>query len=465
MFVFGGGWAAIGFFLVKSHRKQIFSLTQSYGERIERLERENKNLEIRNNVLIDGKQQLLSRVVELDGEIARGNELLISCERRNERLSTMLEEKEKNLKEISSLKEEMMNKFQAIAHDVAERQKNVLYGEQKKGLGDIVNTLKVQIDDFNRKIQENSKIAQESKISIDEQIRVLLRHTGDIGSRADNLANVLRGDKKVQGNWGELRLRNLLESIGLVAGENFVEQRAVEDRDGKRFIIDFVVSLPNGRELILDSKVSLSNYERYVQEMDEDKKIKFMQKYCEDIRNHIDELEKKKYHELGGLNSLDFVFMFLPIENAYLEAISYDGSLFERAFRSGVALVSGSSLMPVLRMVEYLWSIEKQNKNIVEIVKLSERMYEKVKKLLESVRKLGNDLHNIKKSYDNIVSYISAGKGNILRTANGIKMLAGRDRTMGSIEFDYDADHDDYGEEEADFPENTTTKANILNNS
>jgi DNA recombination protein RmuC len=248
-----------------------------------------------------------------------------------------------------------------------------------------------------------------------------------------------------------LRLKNLLESVGLIAGEDYAEQRCVRDRDGRRFIMDFVVKLPNGRELILDSKVSLSNYEKYVQETNEEEKIKFMHKYCEDIKNHIDELGSKKYHELCGVNSLDFVFMFLPFENAYLEAVSYDAELFTRAFKNGVAMITSSSLVPVLRMVEYLWSVEKQNKNIKEIVKLAERMYEKIKKLLESMKKLGNDLGNMKKTYDSMLSYVSVGKGNILRTANDIKTLAGRKKTMEEIEFtSYDSDCDN-GQEEIDF--------------
>ncbi|MDR2078004.1 MAG: DNA recombination protein RmuC [Rickettsiales bacterium] len=443
--------AATRFYLVKSYEKQISSLAKKHEEQIKYLENSSRELEIKIGVLSGEKQQLVLQVTELSNRLAEESRLLTDCERKNKYLDAKLEEKEKNLEEISALKEQMIsqlvNQFQVISNEVVEKQKDVFYREQKSGLSNIIEPLKTQIDNFNRKIQENSQIAQASKISIDEQIKTLVRHTGDIGTRADSLANVLRGDRKMQGNWGELRLKNLLESIGLVAGEDYIEQRCVKDKDDRRFIMDFVIKLPNDRELIIDSKVSLSNYEKYMQETNEHEKNKFMQKYCEDIKNHIDELGSKKYHELCGCGSLDFVFMFLPLESAYLEAISYDASLFTRAFKNGVALVSGSSLVPVLRMVEHLWSVEKQNKNIKEIVKLSGRMCEKIKKLLESVQKLGNDLDGIKKSYGNIVSYMSEGKGNVLKTANDIKMLAGKDRTMEEIEFDGGNDYEDTMEE------------------
>jgi DNA recombination protein RmuC len=443
-------WTLTRFFLAKNYEKQIVFSSQKYESQIKCLESKNRDLEIKSGVLTGEKQQLLLRALEQSSEIAKKTELLTDWGRKNERLGTLLEEKEKNLKEISSLREEMANQFQVISSEIVEKQKNVFHGEQKMGLSNIIDPLKIQIDDFNRKIQENSKIAQESKISIDEQIKTLVRHTGDIGNRADNLANVLRSDRKVQGNWGELRLKNLLESVGLVSGEDYVEQWSVKDRDGRRFVLDFVIKLPNGRELVLDSKVSLSNYEKYAQETDRNERIKLMQRYCEDIKNHIDELGRKKYHELAGSNSLDFVFMFLPLESAYLEAISYDNSLLTRAFKGGVALVSGSSLVPILRMVEYLWGIDKQNKNIKDIVKLAERMYEKIKKLLESIERLGNDLNDMRKTYDNVVAYVSTGRGNILRTANDIRVLAGKDRTIGEIEFNHDGSCEEQLEEGGD---------------
>jgi DNA recombination protein RmuC len=164
----------------------------------------------------------------------------------------------------------------------------------------------------------------------------------------------------------------------------------------------------------------------------------FMRMYCADIRKHIEELGKKKYHELHGPGSLDFVFMFLPFEGAYLEAMDYDRDLFNIAFKNGVAMVTGSSLMPVLRMIENLWSVEKQSKNIEAIVRLAMCMYEKILKFLGSMNAVKSGLDNAQKSYEKAMDYISRGRGNVLKVVNDIRVLSGKEKTTGEIPTEYE---------------------------
>lgn len=351
----------------------------------------------------------------------------------NEKLKFLIEEKEKNLVEISNIKEKLSNQFEIVSNEIIQKQKEIFNKEQKNSLNNILDPLKEQLENYDKKIQENKEAMIENTGSMKAHIDSLIKQTCDIGNKADNLATALKNDKKAQGNWGELKLKNLLESVGFIENIDYTNQEHIKDSKGNEFILDFVINLPDERKLIIDSKVSLVNYERYINCEDRDGQKKFLGEYYRDITKHIKELGDKKYYKLYGNESLEFVFMFLPLEGAYFEVINYDNNLFDIAFKNRIAIVTGSSLVPVLRMIEHLWSIEKQNKNIEEIVKLSERMYDKIVKFIESMENIGNNLIKAKKSYNEAINYLNRGNGNILKTAEDISHLSGKNRELIQI--------------------------------
>jgi DNA recombination protein RmuC len=390
------------------------------------------------------REHLISRIEELKVELDQKNISLLEANRTILRLKFSLEEREKDLKNMTDIRNDMILQFKNISQEVIELQRESFSREQKRGLVDLIDPLRNQIGDFgtkiSRTIQENNENTVKTEASLKEHIDLLVRYTENVGAKADNLANVLKNDKKAQGNWGELQLKNLLESIGLREGTDYLEQQSVKNQSGEQFFLDFVINIPGDRRLIVDSKVSLINYENYRLAGEETERNEFIRKYCADIRNHIEELGRKKYHELYGSDSPDFVFMFLPIEGAYLEALGHDRDLFRVAFQNNVAIVTGSSLMPVLRMVENLWSVEKQTKNIEAIVGLAMRMYDKILKFVDFMEVLRGSLDDAQKSYDKAMSYLRYGRGNVLKTANDIKILSGKEKTAKDIAIEYEDD-------------------------
>ncbi|MDR1425468.1 MAG: DNA recombination protein RmuC [Rickettsiales bacterium] len=399
------------------------------------------------SVLGSEKVYLLVQLDELKKELDQKNTVLMEALCDNSRLKLSLDERNVELKSICDIKNDMMLQFKDISTGIIEAQRENFSREQRKDLTNILDPFKRQMSDFDvkiqRTIQENNETITKNEAALREHIDLLVKHTETIGTKADSLASVLRNDKKIQGNWGELQLKNLLESVGLTNGVDYLEQQSVRNQGGEQFFLDFVVNVPGHRKLILDSKVSLVNYENYRLAKDGFERDEFMRRYCGDIKKHIEELRKKEYHKLYGVSSLDFVFMFLPLENAYLEAIGHDRDLTAMAFRNNVAIVTGSSLVPVLRMVENLWSTEKQTKNIETIVGLAMRIYDKLLKFTDSMEAIKNNIDGAQKSYEKALAYLSHGKGNVLKTANDIRILSGREKTTKNIVTDYeDIDYD-----------------------
>lgn len=230
-------------------------------------------------------------------------------------------------------------------------------------------------------------------MSFEEQIKILSRNNDNLAKEAQDLTTALKGNKKLQGNWGEIQLENLLDITGLKEGIDYIRQETVVNEDGKIHRPDIVVNLPNGRKVIVDSKVSLNNYSEYISRDNEEEKKNYIKLYIDDLKNHIKELSSKEYYkDLKQQSiSLDYVFMFVPLERAYIDAVDYDKSIYRFAFDNRIAIVTPSSLMPILKTIEYLWSIEKQNKNVEEIVKLAETIYKKIvlfKEDMEGIKKV-----------------------------------------------------------------------------
>jgi DNA recombination protein RmuC len=413
----------------------LLSLLSSLRNKIDKLEKENK-------LLLDEKILLEKNI---SGLIA---EYRISCNTNkelqnklssyellkieNEKQKIQIEEQKNNLtamKEIiDQMKNDMILHFKNISNDVIKQQKSDFELRQKESLGILLSPLNQQLTDFNKKIVDFNKDSTSSAAEIKGRIEALINQTVKIGDKADNLADALKGDKKAQGNWGELKLMNLLEMAGLRKNEDFFTQKAEKNDDGETVIFDFVVKIPNEKYLIIDSKVSIINYEKYITANTDEEKEDYMKLYCGDIKKHIEELGKKEYHSILKTNSPDFVFMFLPLENAYLDAIGYDKDLFRIAMKNKVAMTTASSLIPVVNMINNLWNIEKQNKNIGEIVKLARTIFEKIRNFVGKMENIEKNIDNAKKSCAEAKGYLQSGRENVLRTVNKMISLAEKNK-------------------------------------
>lgn len=317
-------------------------------------------------------------------------------------------------------------KFQNISNQIIQNQNKTFDEQQKKSLNVILSPFKEQLNIFQTKIVDVHKDNISSKASFEEQFKNLMELNKALSDDAQNLTDALKGNKKLQGNWGEFQLENILELSGLKKDFDFFTQETFHNEENEMLRPDFKVRLPNERFIFIDSKVSLNNYAEYAKTDDEAKKKSFMEKHIQAIKNHITELADKEYQKLLKNNSLDYVIMFIPIESAYIDAVNYDKDLYELSYKKNIMIATPSSLFPILRAVENLWNIEKRNKNVDEIARLGGSLYDKLTGFVEDMKKIDNALDSSKKSYENALNKLSSGKGNAISVAEKLKALGAK---------------------------------------
>ena len=247
-----------------------------------------------------------------------------------------------------------------------------------------------------------------------------------IGVEASNLTKALKGDSKKQGNWGEVILERVLERSGLVKGQEYRVQASLNASDGTRFQPDVIIDLPDNKHLVIDSKVSLVAYERLVSaETEEDRKL-HSKAHVESIRGHVHNLSSKNYNALQQVNSPDFVLLFVPIESSFSFAVQIDAELFSDAWDKRVVIVSPSTLLATLRTIASIWKQERQNRNVLEIAKLSGLMYDKFVGFVNDMEGIGKNIRQSQVAYDNALNKLTDGNGNLTRTAEKIKSLGAK---------------------------------------
>jgi len=233
----------------------------------------------------------------------------------------------------------------------------------------------------------------------------------------------LKGDKKMQGDWGELILETVLEQSGLRKGKEYKTQGGFRDEGGNLRKPDVILNLPDGKHMVIDSKVSLLAYNEFMNAEDESVRERALAAHVQSIRNHIDDLSSKDYSSLIGLKSPDFVFMFMPIEAAFMAAFQTDEKLFSKAFDRNIVVVTPTTLLATLRTVENIWRYERQNENAKRIADKAGSVYDKLRGFLEDFEKIGSQLATVQKSYDGALNKLTHGQGNLVRQAQGFVEL------------------------------------------
>ena len=254
-----------------------------------------------------------------------------------------------------------------------------------------------------------------------KELQFLNEQNIKISEEANNLTKALKGDNKTQGNWGELILSRVLEQSGLEKGREYTIQDSHENPEGRRLQTDVIIHLPDGKKMIIDSKVSLVNFERYVSEEDEDLKKKYLKAHIDSIKRHIIDLSEKKYHQVID-ESPDTIFMFVPIEPAFALAVAYEKNLYQEAFRRKVMVVTPSTLLATLRLVENLWENDNQKRNTLEIATQAGRLHDSFVSLLEELNKIKRQLNTVQGSFDSALVKLE-GKGNLVRRVEKLRKL------------------------------------------
>ena len=353
-----------------------------------------------------------------------------SLERAREQASAQQAEiarlEERNLAEkraFDEMRASLPHTFKSLAGQILEEKSQLLAAQNQTSLGTLLNPLKGRLEDFQKEIEAARLQQARGEAALQAEVRRMIDSTTKVGAEANSLANALKGSNKTQGNWGEFVLERILESAGLRRGHEYETQQSYSAENGRRGQPDVVIHLPGSRHLVIDSKVSLGAYEAHCNAESDAARATAAGDHLASVRSHIKGLAEKNYQTLYELNSLDFVIMFLPIEPAFMLALSHDDKLWEQAWKKSILLVSPSTLLFVLRTVSYLWRQEQQERNVEEIARLGAELYNKLAGFVNDLTDVGERLEQAHRSYDSALSKLSTGRGNVIRQAERLKGL------------------------------------------
>jgi len=336
------------------------------------------------------------------------------------------------VEELRQMREALTLQFKAVSADILKTQTE----NQQQSFGQILTPLKDQLTAFQKGMDDFKQTQAEGRGQLDAQLKNLLEMNSRLSDEAKGLANALKGNTKHQGDWGETQLERVFEVAGFQRGINYTVQENVKDEDGHNRRPDYVVNLPNDRRLIVDCKVSLNAYTRYVNADNFDDKKRYLAEHVQALRNHIKGLSGKDYQSKVKDSGLDYVFMFIPIEHAYLAALQADSDIYEAAYKANIAITTASSLLPILRTVENMWRIERQNRNVQQIADIGGKLHDKLVAFVEDMQDIDKALSKAKLSYDNAFKKLSEGKGNAIGWAAKLKQQGAKATKDFNVDYD-----------------------------
>lgn len=324
---------------------------------------------------------------------------------------------------LNEAKEALTNQFKNLANEILEDKSKRFTEQNAASLDALLKPLQTKLTEFKEQVSNTYGNEARERHALKSEIERLANLNLKMSDETRSLTQALKGDSKVQGNWGELVLESILESSGLRKGEEYVVQDSHTQSDGSRLQPDVVIKLPEGKSLVVDSKVSITAYARHTEATDEDLAEKELAAHIQSLRQHIQGLSGKNYSSLYGIGSVDFVLMFVPIEPAFLLALKTAPNLYQEALTKNIVLVCPSTLMATLRTVAHLWRQDHQNRNALEIAKQCGNLYDKFVGFVDDLEKLGQRLDQAQTSYHDAFNKLKTGKGNLIRSAEKVREL------------------------------------------
>ena len=335
-------------------------------------------------------------------------------------------ERKQGLGRIESLneaKEALTSQFKNLANEILEDKSKRFTEQNAASLDALLKPLQAKLTEFKEQVNTSYGNEARERFALKSEIERLANLNLRMSDETRSLTQALKGDSKVQGNWGELVLESILESSGLRKGQEYVVQDSHIQTDGSRLQPDVVIKLPEGRSLVVDSKVSITAYARHAETTNTDTAERELAAHIQSLRQHIQGLSGKNYSSLYGVGSVDFVLMFVPIEPAFLLALKTAPNLYQEALAKNIVLVCPSTLMATLRTVAHLWRQDHQNRNALEIAKQCGSLYDKFVGFVEDLEKLGQRLDQAQTSYHDAFNKLKTGKGNLIRSAERVREL------------------------------------------
>ena len=374
---------------------------------------------------------VLSRSLSRNQQTAEVAEIKSANALLEQRLVSQQAQFDAQLKLLQDAKVTLGQEFENLANRIFDDKQAKFSVQSKEAIEHSLSPLRRDIGDFRKQVETVYDKENADRNKLVGQISELQKQTLQVSADAVSLANALRGDNKAQGNWGEFVLEKLLEDSGLSNGREYETQVALKDESGKRRNPDVIVHLPEGRDIVIDAKVSLVDYEGYFHAQDEESRAQCLAQHLASMRAHIKGLSGKDYESLAGVNSLDFVLIFVPVEAAFMLALDHDPDMMRDAYDRGIILVSPSTLMVTLRTIKNLWRYADQNRNAQLIAEKAGALYDQFVLYVESLDEVGRHLDKSTEAWDTARKRLSTGRGNLLRRSEELKKLGAKTkRTM-----------------------------------
>ena len=336
---------------------------------------------------------------------------------------------ERNLEqkqEVEKLQEKFTKEFENLANKILEEKTNKFTEQNKENMKNILSPLQDKIQLFEKKIEDTHKESIDYHAALRQQILGLRDMNEQMSKETVNLTKALKGDSKMQGNWGELVLERVLEKSGLEKDREYYVQQAHTSEEGQRVFPDVVIHLPDGKKMVVDSKVSLTAYEKFCNEEDEILRSVYLKEHVNSIKRHVDQLGEKNYQDLYQIESPDFVLLFIPIEPAFAMALNEDNALYNKAFEKNIVIVTPSTLLATLRTIDSMWTNQKQQENAYEIARQAGALYDKFEGFVSDLILVGKKMDEGKKAYEESMKKLSTGNGNLVTSVEKLKKMGAK---------------------------------------
>jgi DNA recombination protein RmuC len=372
------------------------------------------------------QEQLKITQVEKEKIRSEKDSLALQLSRKEVDFENLWERNLEQKQEVEKLQEKFTKEFENLANKILEEKTNKFTEQNKENMKNILSPLQDKIHLFEKKVEDTHKESIDYHAALRQQILGLREMNAQMSKETVNLTKALKGDSKMQGNWGELVLERVLEKSGLERDREYYVQQVHTSEDGQRVYPDVVINLPDGKKMIVDSKVSLTAYEKFSNEEDENLKSIYLKEHINSIKRHVEQLGEKNYHDLYQIESPDFVLLFIPIEPAFAIALNEETTLYNKAFEKNIVIVTPSTLLATLRTIDSMWTNQKQQENAYEIARQAGALYDKFEGFVADLLKVGNKIKDTKTEYDAAMNKLVDGKGNLITSVEKLKKMGAK---------------------------------------
>ena len=408
---------AIGFYIGK-----LLSKTQSNAEK--------SNLEgqltSQSHQLAELKSSIQNLQIEKQKTQTEKEEFAILLAKKENDFDNLLDRTKEQKEELNHLQEKFTKEFENLANKILEEKTQKFTEQNKENLKNILSPLQDKILHFEKKVEDTHKESIDYHAALRQQIVSLSEMNAQMSKETINLTKALKGDSKMQGNWGELVLERVLEKSGLEKGREYEVQQAFTTAEGTRILPDVIINLPDGKKMVVDSKVSLTAYEKYVNEEDDSQQNLHLKEHVNSVKRHVEQLSDKRYQDIYQMESPDFVLLFIPIEPAFALALQEDLTLYNKAFEKNIVIVTPSTLLATLRTIDSMWTNQKQQENAIEIARQAGALYDKFEGFVSDLIKIGKKMDEAKVEYSAAMNKLTEGKGNLVTSAEKLKKMGAK---------------------------------------